>query len=172
MALNALIIIDMLNDFVLDDAPLKVPGIENIIEPIYLEASKARKDKQKVIYLCDEHDKDDPEFMYFPPHAVKGTYGADIINRLKPRQRDIIVKKKTYSGFYGTELLSILEKNDCSEIKICGCVLNICILFTAVDALMRGFRVKILEKASASFSRSDHEYMIRYFKDVLKIDII
>jgi nicotinamidase-related amidase len=172
MAKSALVIIDMLNDFVLDGAPLKVEGIENIVEPIYLEASRTRKEGNRVVYLCDEHDEDDPEFKYFPPHAVKGTKGSKIISRLKPGAKDILIKKKTYSGFYGTDLSDTLEKEKAREIKLCGCVLNICILFTAVDAFMRGYDVKILDKACASFSRADHDYMIRYFRDILKIEVI
>ena len=76
---KALLIINMLNDFVLDGAPLKVPKIEYIIGPIKREMEKARSEGYAVIYLCDSHDKDDREFEIFPPHAIRNTEGSKII---------------------------------------------------------------------------------------------
>ena len=37
-----------------------------------------------VIFVCDAHAADDPEFGAFPAHAVKGSWGAGIIPELTP----------------------------------------------------------------------------------------
>lgn len=71
MPKEALLIIDMLNDFVLQGAPLEVP----VIRAIKREIEAARKEGKPVIYVCDTHEPDDKEFSKFgwPAHAVKGT---------------------------------------------------------------------------------------------------
>ena len=79
---SALIIIDMLNDFVLDDAPLKVPGIEGIIPPIRREIENAHLQLNTVIYVCDSHAREDREFALYPPHAISGSNGAIIVDPL------------------------------------------------------------------------------------------
>ena len=70
---KALLIIDMLNDFILEGAALQVPKIKTIIKYIKKEIEKARSEGYPIIYLCDSHDEDDREFEMFPPHAVKNT---------------------------------------------------------------------------------------------------
>ncbi|MEK6693161.1 MAG: isochorismatase family cysteine hydrolase [Nitrospirota bacterium] len=103
---EALIVIGMLNDFVLEGAPLEVPSTRTIIPELRREIEKAREENIPVIYVCDSHDRDDREFrkMGWPPHAVKGTNGAEVVKELKPLKGDRIIEKRTYSGFYDTEL--------------------------------------------------------------------
>ena len=35
---------------------------------------------------------------------IYGTWGADIIEELKPHEEDIVVRKQRYDGFFGTNL--------------------------------------------------------------------
>src|SRR3972149_4392429 len=102
MPKKALLIIDMLNDFVLPGSPLEVPDTRKIIPNIQREIAKARQEGNAVIYVCDTHDPNDKEFSKFnwPPHAVIGTQGAKVIDELKPQKGDIIIEKTSYSGFY------------------------------------------------------------------------
>ena len=72
---TAVIVVDMLNDFVKPGAPLEVPKTRTIISSIRDQVAKARAEQRPVIFICDAHAADDPEFsrMGWPPHAVKGT---------------------------------------------------------------------------------------------------
>ncbi len=169
---KALLIIDMLNDFVLDGAPLKVPKIERIIKPIKREIEKARDRGYHVIYICDSHEEDDREFELFPPHAVKGTEGAKIVEDLKPEGTDLIVRKSTFSGFFNTDLDEILKKLDVQKLIVTGDVTNICILYTVADAVMRGYRVDVVKDAVAGLNMRDHKFALRQMKNILKVNII
>jgi nicotinamidase/pyrazinamidase len=172
MSSKALLIIDMLNDFILEDAPLRVPKIERIIEPIKREIEKARSEGYHVIYLCDSHEENDREFEIFPRHAVKGTEGAKILEELKPEGTDIIVRKKTFSGFYNTNLDEILKKLEVEKIIVTGDVTNICILYTVADAVMRGYKVDVVKDAVAGINARDHKFALEQMKNVLKANII
>jgi len=106
----ALLIIDMLNDFVLQGSPLEVPDTRGIITPIQDKIQNARGKSIPIIYICDSHEKNDKEFvrMGWPPHALAGSMGAQVIDLLKPSSHDTIILKKSYSGFFETDLDKVL----------------------------------------------------------------
>jgi len=172
MEKKALLVIDMLNDFVLEGAPLRVPKIEKIIEPIKREISKARSERYQVIYLCDSHEEDDKEFELFPPHAVKNTEGSKIIDDLKPEGSDLIVRKNTFSGFLNTNLDEILKKLSVEKLIVTGDVTNICILYTVADAVMRGYKVDIIKDAIIGIDRKDHNFALEQMKKIFKVNIV
>lgn len=174
MPKEALLIIDMLNDFVLEGAPLEVPDTRKIIPSIKRSIDIARKKGLPIIYVCDAHEQNDEEFSRFkwPAHAVKGTKGAQIIDELKPASEDILIEKTTYSGFYNTKLNEILKDLDIDTLYLTGCVTHICIMFTASDAVLRGYRVTVIEDAVAGLSKEDHDAGLRIMKNVLGVKLI
>lgn len=174
MKQEALVVIDMVNDFVLPGAPLEVPGISAIIPVIRREIDKAHAVGHPVVYVCDAHEPDDKEFKKFgwPPHAVKGTKGAEVVEELKPSAGDIIIRKKTYSGFYGTTLDAALRRLDVDSLRLTGDVTHICVLFTASDAVLRDYNVSVVENGVAGISKEDHEAALRIMKNVLGVKIV
>ena len=169
---KVLLIIDMLNDFVKKGAPLYVPNIESIIDPIKREIEYARTNDIKIIYICDAHGKEDREFTLYPPHAIKNTKGSEIIKALKPGKDDIIIKKKTFSGFYNTSLDDVLKKLKITELIITGCVVNICVLFTVADAVLRGYKVNVIRDAVIGLNKKDYDFSLKQMKNILKVNIV
>ena len=174
MGRTALLIIDMLNDFILKGAPLEVPSAREIISNIKIEIGKARENDIPVIYICDSHDEDDPEFerMGWSPHAIKGTKGAQVIEELKPIPQDKLITKKSYSGFFKTLLEEVLKEDEISELLVTGCVTNICILYTVADAVQRGYKIKILKNCVAGLNPHDHEFGLKQMREVLGVEIV
>jgi nicotinamidase-related amidase len=174
MPKEALLIIDMLNDFVLEGAPLEVPETRKIISNIKREIEGARAEKRPVIYVCDTHKKDDKEFSKFgwPSHAVKGTRGAEVIDELKPQKKDIIIHKTTYSGFFKTKLENTLKKLKIDSLRLTGCVTHICVMFTASDAVLRDYKVTVVENGVAGLSKEDHDAALRIMKNVMGVRVV
>jgi len=173
MKKEALLVIDMLNDFVLPGAPLEVPETRNVIKNIRREIDRARAEGRPVLYVCDAHEPDDKEFRKFgwPAHAVKGTKGAEVVEELKPSQKDIVIRKKTYSGFYGTKLEETLKLLGVNSLRLTGCVTHICIMFTAADAVLRDYPVTVVGDGVAGFAREDHDAALRIMKNVMGVKI-
>jgi nicotinamidase/pyrazinamidase len=169
---KALMIVDLLNDFVNDDSPMAVPGIREIIDPIKEQMEKARKETYPIIYLCDCHEKDDREFRLFPPHAVKGSHGANIIEELRPEGTDILVRKSSFSGFRETLLEEILKKLSVNWLMFTGTITNISVQYTAVEAVMRGYKVDIIEKAVKGLDERDHRAAMDHMRNIFGIDIV
>lgn len=168
MAKKALLIMDMLNDFIKRGAPLEVPKARGIIRNIRRELEKARRAGIPVIYCCDRHEPRDREFEVWPPHAVRGTQGAEIIEELRPIKGEPVVAKKTYSAFYRTSLEKTLKGLGVKHLILTGVVTNICILYTAVDAYMRGYEITVPEDCVAGLKAGDSLFALRQIKGVLR----
>jgi len=172
MSKEALLIIDMLNDFVEEGAVLEVPSARKIIPKIKKRIEEARKKQIKIIYVCDAHQKDDKEFQKWPPHAIMGTQGAEIIEELRPQEEDFVVKKRRYSGFLGTDLDLLLRELRIGKIYIVGILTNICVFFTAAEASMRDYEVIVYADSVTTISEREHRFALAELRDVLKIKVV
>ena len=168
----ALLITDMLNDFVNKGATLEVPMARAIIQHIREEIDKARKKRIPIIYCCDAHKDNDPEFKLWPRHAVKGTAGADVIEQLKPQKEDYVISKTYYSCFYKTSLDKLLKKLGTTHLILTGVVTNICILYTTAEAYMRGYKVVIPKNCVAALTKNEHQFALQQMQRVFHAEIV
>jgi len=172
---KAVIIIDMLNDFVTGD--LKCERAEHIIPNLKKLIVEARKHNIPVIYSNDAHYPQDYEVIErWGKHAIKGTKGAEVIAELKPTERDYIVEKRTYSGFYETgldPLLNSLYRGEGVKTVILGGLhTNLCVRHTAADAFFRGYKIIIAKDGVEAFTQEDHEQGLRYLEYAYKVKIM
>lgn len=169
---SALLIVDMLNDFVHPKGVLYSPLSARTIPYIKRQLEIARANRLPIFYICDSHLKEDKEFDRFPPHCVKGTWGAQIIDELAPRDGERIIEKRRYSAFLGTDLDISLKELRVTELIITGVVTNICILYTSYDARMLGYDVVIPRNCVASFSEDLHKFALNELESTLGAKII
>lgn len=169
---EALVVIDMLNDFCTPGAPLFVPMTRQVIPNIARELARARAAGIPVVYLCDAHSEDDPEFANWPRHSVAGSEGARVTGELAPVPGDHVVPKTTLLGFYNTRLAGVLKSLGARTLTITGCVTNICVMLVATEAVVRGYRVKVPKDCVAGLDPEMHEFALRQMRDVIKAEII
>jgi nicotinamidase-related amidase len=176
----AVIIVDMLNDFV--TGTLRAERSSRIIPNLKKLAEASRKHGIPVIYSNDAHYKGDFEVVHkWGRHAIKGTRGAEVIPELKPEEGDFVVGKRTYSGFYETGLESLLRSLYRGEgvrtVIIGGLHTNVCVRHTSADAFFRGYKIVIPEDGVDAFTAKAHEEGLEYLKEIYnaeisKVDII
>ena len=174
----AVIVIDMINDFVTgafksDRAAKIVPNIKALLD-------HARRQKVPVIYATDAHLPGiDPEFDVWGRHAEAGSWGADVIDELKPRKGDFRVFKRKYSAFQGTGLDQLLRTLKVDTVVLTGVVTDICIQHTAADAFFNGYDIIVPEdcveavdaptqKAALNFIRKAYGPTITSSEELLK----
>ncbi len=173
MSRRALLIIDMLNDFVDEEGALYTGEAGREIIPVVAKVlEKARNEQWPVIYLCDQHAKDDSEFKMFPLHCLAGTDGGEICPELAPLEGEYIIPKRRYSGFYGTDLDLTLRELGVDELVLTGVCTNICVLYTTADARMRNYTVKVIKDGVASFGQEAHEFALREMEKTLGAQLI
>lgn len=173
MPAKALMIIDMLNDFARPGGSLYCgDSVQKIIPVIKDEIKKVRKEGGAILYVCDYHRPDDPEFKMFPSHAVGGTDGAKIIDELAPEGGEFVIPKVTLSGFFEGPINLILKQIGVKELTITGVCTNICVLYAVVDAKNSGYKVKVLKDAVTSFDEKAHEFALKEIKNTLGAEVI
>lgn len=170
---RALLVIDMIEDFAHDGGSLYCgPSIDQIIPVIQKELAHAHGAGELVVYLRDDHLPDDAEFQMFPPHALVGTKGAQIIPELAPSRGDVVIPKRRYSGFFGTDLDITLRERGVDTLRLVGDCTNICVLYTAADARNLGYAVEVVREGVTSFDEEAHLDALRELEKTLGAKII
>jgi ureidoacrylate peracid hydrolase len=150
---TAVIVVDMQNAFVSRGGYFDLIGIDTsatqkIVEPCRKIIQVAREKGVKIIYLqmgyspdlSDAGQPGSPSFHksgglnFFREHPelkdklyFYGTWGAEIIEALKPHQEDIVIKKQKYDGFIGTNLDIILRTLGIKYLLFLGIATNVCV---------------------------------------------
>ncbi len=181
---TALLVVDMQNAFVhkggyFDLVGQDITSIHRIIDPCRKIIQSARNVGIRIIYLqmgCspDLSDKGPPD----SPSSVKsrmlsvmkqhpewknkfyiyGTWGAEIIEELKPHEGDIVVKKQKHDGFIGTSLDIILRTITAKYLFFVGAATNICVESTLRHAFsLDYFPILVSDAVSQMGSRVTQE---------------
>ncbi len=153
----ALIVVDMQNDFCHPDGYYARKGFavtraREIIPTLRRMVGAAREANRPIVFTRMVHDPLVPDVMsrhrILPPgwraterRLVPGTWGAEIVEELSPREGERIFDKCDYSGFVGTGLGSYLRRRGVDTVVITGTVDYACVLHTAFDAFCRDFDV-------------------------------
>ena len=167
---KAILVIDMLKEFVygrlgFEEARKIVPNILKLIKT-------ARSGNLPIIYVCDSHEKGDFQLTVWGQHAMKGTPDAEIIDELKPKLGEFKIEKKTYSGFYRTELEKKLKELNVDTLVLTGVHTHICVQHTAADAFFRGFNIVIPTECVAGMPHEAHENSLKYMEKIYNAKIV
>lgn len=167
---QALLVIDMLNDFVHEKGALFCGDASRlIITSIEARVLAFRRGDSPVIFVCDRHRRGDPEFEMFKPHCLEGSWGAEVCAELTPTAQDLIIPKRRYSAFFGTELELLLREFSVGRLTLTGVCTNICVLYTAADARMRNYEVIVPVECVASFDKEAHQFALEEMRKTLGV---
>lgn len=175
---EALLIIDMSNDFVADDGNLTAGKPAQSIVPNILEAADTFLQEGNVVAICmDAHEQEDPHFQLWPKHNVKGTWGQDLFGELKDwyeAHRDnphvLYIAKPEYDAFYNTNLDEQLKRLNVGTVHISGVCTDICDFLTAYGAYARGYRTIAYENLTATFTKN-HETFLKQMEAIFQTEI-
>ncbi len=162
---TAILVVDMLNDFVTGalkcDRGLKiVPKTAQLLEG-------ARKAGVPVIFCNDAHLKGiDHELKLWGDHAIAGTKGAEVIPELELCDKDYVVPKRRYSGFFHTDLDLLLHELGVDTVVMTGLHTHMCVRHTSADAYCLGYNVVVASDATDAFTEEDYKSGIKYLKEV------
>ena len=161
MAKKALIVVDMLNDFIDEKGALYCGQTARDIVPFVRQRLEShRQAGSLVVFLRDAHAADDLEFEKFPKHCVAGTWGSRIIDGLAPRKGEHVLPKTRYSGFYGTDLEKIMAAFGPEEVEVVGVCTSICVMDTVGGLANRDYRVTVPVAGVADFDAEMHRFAL------------
>lgn len=164
MSRKALLVIDVINDFVKNkEGPLYCPMGESIIENIAMIVDWFHEREQQVIFIQDSHRVNDAEFQLRPVHALKGTWGSELVDRLKSclNERDYQILKRRHSAFSYTDLDLFLREERIDEVVLVGGMTNVSIRSTASDAFYQAYKVTVISDGCFSRTEDLHQAGLR-----------
>jgi nicotinamidase-related amidase len=162
MVKSALIVVDMLNDFIDEKGALYCgQSARDIVPFVRLRLEAHRRAGSLVVFLQDAHAKDDLEFEKFPPHCIAGTWGSRVIDELAPRGGEQVLAKTRYSGFYGTDLEKILAADAPEEVEVVGVCTSICVMDTVGGLANRDYRTTVPRGGVADFDPEAHRHALQ-----------
>jgi nicotinamidase-related amidase len=171
---QALIIVDMQNDFVLPGAAACVAGAYATLPKIRQALTFWRQLSWPVIYLYREYRRDGSDievsrlesFLRGKQICLPGSVGAKIVESIAPQPSDYQVMKNRFSGFMDTELDFILRRKSVESIVVCGTQYPCCVRATLVDGLCNGYHATCLTDATSAASADIAAANVRDLRDM------
>jgi nicotinamidase-related amidase len=149
MPASALLIIDMLNAYDHEDADTLADSVAEKLDGVVRlrERAEAAEDTM-IVYVNDtfgDWTLGRPELV---DRALEGRR-RDLVEPIAPRDRVPFIPKGRHSIYYETALDHLLRENDINRIVLSGQVTEQCILYSALDAYIRGYEILVAPDAVA-----------------------
>ena len=177
---NALVVVDMLYDFI--DGSLACQNAENAVAQTLKHIDKQTSgqggeeheilDRFPILFIRDHHPADHSSFKEYggiwPSHCVAGTRGGEIHADLVPYVNEELTFDKgcdktleQYSGFDGVNnagqtLGEVLDLLDTTDVYVCGIATEYCVRNTCEDLMKAGFKVHLLKDCIAYVDHDGH----------------
>jgi ureidoacrylate peracid hydrolase len=99
------------------------------------------------------------------PITVRGTWDAQIIDEIKPKEEDYIIIKRRDSAFQDTELRMWLQSIGINVLVFCGIDTSICVETSLRDAFNLGYDIILISDSTASGIKSHYETTLARVRD-------
>lgn len=152
---TALIIVDMVRDFTDPDGLVYYPQNRIILPNICEVLDKCRKKDVLIVFLQHKNRKGkyDAKAAAMRPNCLEGTFGVEIDPMLSvDEEKDYIIPKRRYSGFFGTDLDLVLRENGIKNVIVVGTKTNCCIRATVTDAFYLDYEPYVVRECVATNS--------------------
>jgi nicotinamidase-related amidase/alkylated DNA repair dioxygenase AlkB len=159
-------------------------GEEEIVEDLPPEKTKSSKHKKRALDLLKRVsarrkalpqevaratvEQDDELFLLKSeksvPACVPDTHGAqfaDVIAMQFELPADMVIRTTNYSAFQGTSLLMTLRAKLVTELYICGCITNVSVLATVIDAARHGVKINVIEDCLGYRKQNRHDLALK-----------
>jgi nicotinamidase-related amidase len=170
---KAIIVVDMLVGFCRRGA-LASPRLDRVTPRIAAHLARERAAGAETIFLVDTHAPDDPEFAMFPPHCVEGSGEDEVVPELSAfAGAGHVLRKRRYSGFYGTRLDELLRELAPRVVEVVGVCTDICVLHTVAGLRDRDYAVVVRRDMVETYDAPGHDadevnrFALTHMRDIL-----
>jgi len=182
---TALLVIDVQNDYAHKDGYFgkilgsEIARIRRILNPLKHLIDACKESNIEIIWLQSVRTPNDNERVrhrILPPNfaknpswlggPTKGSWGAEIIEEVRPRgQSDVVIQKTRNSAFFKTNLEDMLRSRGIDTLLFTGLATNICVESSLRDAYFRDFDAILVEDCCAAMDTRSHDSTVRTVKD-------
>jgi ureidoacrylate peracid hydrolase len=174
----ALLVVDVQNDFCHPDglfgrAGFDLSGVHSAVDRLEQLIADARDAGVPVIFIRIVHDIATNSDAWIHRNAqhradacVAGTWGAEFY-RLQPMPDDVVITKRRYSPFVGTDLEYVLRAAGRRSLLVTGVATNICVEQTLRDGFMQDYHVVLVEDCAGAYHPNAHSSTVENVKAFL-----
>jgi nicotinamidase-related amidase len=145
---TAVIIADMLNSYDHEDAEPLVESVREQLPGIVDLRDRAQASDALLVFVNDNHNAWDAGREELIEQALAGEH-PELVEPIAPRDPMPFIAKGRHSAFYQTALEHLLRSEDVQQVVLAGQVTEQCVLYTALDAYLRGFDMAVPPDAVA-----------------------
>jgi nicotinamidase-related amidase len=169
----ALLLIDVVNPLDFEGSAALLAHAEPALARMARLRVRAREAGTPCIFVNDNFDCWHLGFRELVEHVRAATdAGRRLLAALEPDPRtDFFVLKPMHSGFFQTALETLLARLRIRTLVLAGIAGDICVLFTANDAYMRGFELLVPADCVASESAEDNRRALAQMARLLHADV-
>ncbi|MFJ7499247.1 N-carbamoylsarcosine amidohydrolase [Serratia grimesii] len=160
----ALLLIDFMQGYTTQGAPLFAPGVVSAVEESMALLATARQTGIPVIHTNIRyhagHFANGGIWVKKAPvmkDMVDGNPLAAFCPQVAPRTTEVVLTKQYASAFFGTSLASMLVALGVDTLLLVGCSTSGCIRASAVDAVQHGFRTIVVRECVGDRHPGPHE---------------
>jgi nicotinamidase-related amidase len=158
----------MFNPYDHEDAELLTPSVEQIVDPLSSLVERAReRDDVDLIYVNDNNGDFTAGRDDIVARALQGER-PDLVKPFAPASDSTFLVKVRHSGFYSTPLDYLLGRLGTRRLVITGQVTEQCVLYTALDAYVRHFDIRVPPDAVAHIDRELGDAALRMMESNMR----
>jgi nicotinamidase-related amidase len=160
MPKTALVIADMLNSYDHEDADPLVESVKEMLPCIVDLRRRAEEAGALVVYVNDNHDEWQAGREDLIEKALEGAH-PELVEPIAPHEPVPFIAKGRHSAFYQTALDHLLRSAEIERLVLAGQVTEQCILYSALDAYIRGYDMVVPRDAVAHIDREFGETSLK-----------
>jgi nicotinamidase-related amidase len=168
----ALIVIDMLNPYDHEHADLLTESVESMVGTLARVVEEAKEaDGVDLVYVNDNYEDYSASRDDIVQRALDGKR-PDLIEPIVPPPGVAFLQKARHSAFYSTALDHLLRERRIGTILLAGQVTEQCILYSALDAYVRGFDIRVAPDTVAHIDEELGAAALRMMERNMRVDVV
>jgi nicotinamidase-related amidase len=172
MSETTILVVDMMNSYQHLDAEHLIPNVEKIIEPLADLLRRAREaDDVDIVYVNDNYGDFTASFSDIVRSACQGER-PDLVDPIVPTEHCAALTKVRHSAFYASSVAYLLRRIGTERLILTGQVTEQCILYTALDAYVRHFAVRVPRDGVAHIDPELAEAALRMMERNMHAEIV
>jgi nicotinamidase-related amidase len=168
----AVVLVDVINDMDFPGGDKLAARARPLTDSLQLLRRRARRAGVPVIYANDNFGRWRSDFSAQVRHCLRDDVrGRELAAALQPAANDYFVLKPKHSAFYQTCLEVLLEHLGVSTLIIAGVTTDSCVTFTASDAYLRGYALRIVQDGCAALDTRLHRGALAHLSRALHAEL-
>ena len=169
---TALLVIDMLNPYDHEDADVLAENVERMVAGLARLVDAARAaDGVELVYVNDNYEDFTATRHDIVQRALGGRHRRLVEPIVPPGGVDFLQKAR-HSAFYSTALDHLLRARGVETLVLAGQVTEQCILYTALDAYVRNFAIRVPHDAVASIDEDLGAAALAMMGRNMRVDVV